>query len=105
MLGHLIDSAANNHLRFVGTQVQNGLHLPSYEQDNWVKVQHYEAVEWELLVSLWESYNRHLLNVMTHVPTDKLNNKCVVEDNPPQTLQYLMQDYLVHLKHHLAQLV
>ena len=34
IVGHLIDSASNNHQRFVRLQVADGLVLPDYSQDN-----------------------------------------------------------------------
>ena len=35
ILGHLIDSAANNHQRFIRLQLAREIGLPGYEQDNW----------------------------------------------------------------------
>src|SRR5262245_6674145 len=64
VLGHLIDSAANNHQRFVRAQLTQELVLPGYEQEKWVAVQHYQDESWETLVALWHQYNRHLLHVM-----------------------------------------
>ena len=36
ILGHLVDSASNNHQRFVRTQCEAGYSGPKYEQDQWV---------------------------------------------------------------------
>ena len=38
ILGHLIDSAANNHQRFVRAQFVQSLDTPSYEQERWVSI-------------------------------------------------------------------
>ncbi len=67
----------------------------------WVAVQHYQDESWDALVALWQHYNRHLLHVMARVPGDQLSRRCVIGDNDPVTLEFLMKDYVVHLKHHL----
>src|SRR5262245_14809014 len=57
VLGHLIDSASNNHQRFVRSRLQGELVFPSYAQDSWNRVQQYQSETWENLVRLWSSYN------------------------------------------------
>lgn len=103
IIGHLIDSASNNHQRFVRLQLSNQLSLPGYEQEGWVGVQRYQNESWEQLVQLWRSYNLHLLHLMACVPEDKLQNTCAVGGTAPVTLEFLMVDYVSHLKHHLHQ--
>lgn len=105
VLGHLIDSAANNHQRFVRAQLGQELTFPGYEQERWVAVQHYQDENWDALVALWQHYNKHLLHVMARVPSDQLSRRCVIGDNNPVTLAFLMKDYVVHLKHHLEQIL
>src|SRR5215210_9234074 len=68
IVGHLIDSAANNHQRFVRAQFQDDLVFPGYAQDDWVRAQRYDAEPWPLLVNLWRSYNLHLAHVCRHAP-------------------------------------
>src|SRR4026209_557981 len=63
ILGHLIDSAANNHQRFVRAQFDNALVFPGYEQERWVDVQHYHGEDWSQLVQLWKLYNLHLAHL------------------------------------------
>lgn len=115
IIGHLIDSAANNHARFVLAQLKDDLLFPGYEQNGWVRVQQYQDAPWGQLVALWSAYNRHLLHVMSCVPSEKLTNQCTqhslqtiafetVSEKEPVTLEYLMKDYVVHLKHHLRQI-
>ena len=105
VLGHLIDSAANNHQRFVRAQLGQELVFPGYEQERWVAVQYYQGESWNALVALWQDYNRHLLHVMARVPSDQLSRQCVIGDSNPVTLEFLMKDYVVHLKHHLEQIL
>jgi hypothetical protein len=116
IIGHLIDSAANNHARFVVAQIKDDLVFAGYDQNSWVEIQHYQQSPWAQLVDLWRAYNLHLLHVMVATPAEKLNNRCTqhslqtiafetVKESEPATLGYLMQDYVVHLKHHLAQIL
>jgi hypothetical protein len=105
ILGHLIDSAANNHQRFVRATLAGELIFPPYEQDGWVGVQAYADVPWERIVRLWEEYNRHLLHLMRRIPAGRHESLCIVEGKKPVTLEYLMRDYVKHLKHHLEQIL
>jgi len=116
IIGHLIDSAANNHARFVMGQMKDDLVFPGYEQDRWVEIQHYQEASWTGLVDLWRAYNLHLLHVMSWAAADKLHHRCTqhslqtiafktVGEAEPATLSYLMKDYVVHLKHHLGQIL
>lgn len=115
IVGHLIDSAANNHQRFVLAQLKDDLVFPGYQQEEWVQVQRYDAAAWPALVQLWQSYNLHLLHVMAHTPAEKLRTPCAqhtfdriawrtVSADEPVTLEYLMRDYVGHLQHHLRQI-
>jgi hypothetical protein len=104
LIGHLIDSASNNHQRFVRIQLENNLSLPKYEQEAWVACQSYQTESWADLLLFWKSYNLHLLHVISCIPEDKLNNQCSVGNAEPVTLKFLVEDYVVHLKHHLKQL-
>jgi adenylate kinase family enzyme len=105
VLGHLIDSASNNHQCFVRVQLYEGLTLPGYAQDDWVAVQHYQSQPWSQFIELWLAYNRHLLHLMRRVPQQKLGHAFEVGDSGPITLGVLMADYVHHLEHHLAQIV
>ena len=68
IVGHLIDSAANNHQRFVRGQLQDDLVFLGYAQEDWVRVQHYADAPWPDLVALWRLYNLHLARVMDLTP-------------------------------------
>lgn len=115
IIGHLVDSASNNHQRFVRAQFQDDLIFPGYEQDAWVVVQQYQDAPWEDLIALWRSFNLHIARFMDIMPEnermrprtrhnlDQLALKPVPRDQPA-TLDYFMRDYVVHLKHHLAQI-
>ena len=70
IVGHLIDSAANNHGRFVRAQLQEDLVFPGYDQDAWVRVQRYRDRPWSDLVALWRAYNRNIACVMESADPD-----------------------------------
>lgn len=104
ILGHLIDSAANNHQRFVRGQYENAPTI-FYDQDEWVKLQAYQSCKKEALISLWESYNRHLVHILSKIPKQDLSRTCKGKDGSSVTLQFLADDYVVHLEHHLKQII
>jgi hypothetical protein len=104
ILGHLIDSASNNHQRFVRAQLSGEIRLPGYDQEAWARTQSYQTETWENLVELWNSYNLHLLHTASTMPEDKLSSLCFIGENEPVTLEYLVVDYIRHLKHHLQQI-
>jgi DinB family protein len=97
VLGHLIDSAANNHQ-------PSDLHLPGYAQEHWVEVQHYNARSWRELVELWSAYNRHLAHIIAQIPESAQDRICSIDPDPPVTLGFIAADYVDHLWHHLAQI-
>jgi hypothetical protein len=104
VVGHLVDSASNNHQRFVRAVIQGSLEFPGYDQEGSVRVAAVQEMPWPLLIALWASYNRYLAHILAHLPEESLEVQCRIGSNEPVTLQFLAEDYLVHLKHHLQQL-
>lgn len=104
VLGHLIDSAANNHQRFIRAQFVEQLTFPKYEQNDWVSGQQYNAANWSALIDLWTAYNQHLVHIIRCVNPAALSRTCVIGPYEPVTLQFLIEDYVVHLKHHLQKI-
>jgi hypothetical protein len=102
-VGHLIDSATNNHNRFVRAILGHEVRLPKYEQEGWVRVQGYASADWSALLELWRLYNLHLARVIELIPPDAAGTPCYIGDNPPMRLDELAEDYVRHLEHHLAQ--
>jgi hypothetical protein len=103
IMGHLIDSAANNHQRFVRAQQGTELVSPSYAQDYWVDCQGYAERPWRDITALWHAYNQHLACVIERIPPDRARVRCTIGANQPVTLAYVAEDYVAHLRHHLAQ--
>ena len=104
ILGHLIDSAANNHQRFVRAQYEDNTAI-TYEQDNWVSFQKYTDEPVENIIGLWTNYNKHLAYLISIMPEDKLKNPCDIKQEKPVTLEWVITDYVRHLKHHLGQII
>jgi hypothetical protein len=111
-IGHLVDSASNNHGRFVRAQLQDDLVFDGYQQADWVRVQAYQEREWAGLVRLWLGLNHHLADVMERAEPDAVRRPRAhhnldalawqpIERGQPATLEYFMRDYVGHLKHHL----
>ena len=116
IIGHLIDSATNNHARFVVGQLKDDLIFPGYDQDAWVAVQAYRDAPWNELIELCMLFNSQIARLMDAIPErerrkarahhnlDVLAWKAVPRDEPT-TLDYFMADYVGHFKHHLNQVV
>jgi hypothetical protein len=105
VLGHLIDSACNNHRRFVLGHAAETTQWDGYEQDLWVRSQSYADESWSDLVTLWASYNKHLAHVMGSMPTAAAAHEALSPDGSRMlTVSFLMDDYVTHLRHHLGQI-
>jgi hypothetical protein len=115
IIGHLIDSAANNHQRFVRAQLQDDLVFAGYAQDDWVATQKYQDASWPDLLTLWRTYNLHIAWIIETMPADaRLRERRRhnlhelawqrVPVETPTTLDYFMRDYVLHLHHHLRQI-
>lgn len=103
VMGHLIDSASNNHQRFVRAQQGTELVSPAYAPDQWVDCQGYAERPWREITTLWHSYNQHLAHVIERIPAERARVRCTVGANQPVTLAFVAEDYVAHMRHHLAQ--
>src|ERR1700722_4200124 len=101
LLGHLIDSASNNHQRFVRAALADALEFPAYDTPGCVRIQAVESAAWPMLVDLWASYNRYLAHVISHLPAAKLSVVCRIGSHSPASLLSLAADYVRHLEHPL----
>lgn len=107
LIGHLIDSAANNHQRFIrAQQLESGEPYigPRYSQDSWVALNGYQEAPWTEIVDLGRLYNRHLARVIAHIPDELLPTEMRVGSLEPATLGFIIEDYLAHLQHHVRQI-
>jgi len=106
ILGHLCDSALNNHARFVKIIISSyPIAIQGYTQDDWVRVNDYQnQYEKSDVLSLWQNINRTILRVLRKAETSDFQKKCVLPDQKEVTLEWLLNDYVAHLIHHLEQI-
>ncbi len=100
-LGHLLDSAANNHQRIVRAQLENNPAMPGYDQSGWVALHDYQRRDWRELIDLWQALNRQLLAAAEAVPDSAWSRTLTVAGSEPLTLQFVFEDYVAHMLHHL----
>lgn len=114
ILGHLVDSASNNHQRFVRARFQDDLTFPGYEQDDWVAAEGWQERPWLETLELWRLFNLHLAHVIASTPRALAERVTTrhnlhlrawkpIAEGAPATLAWFMEDYVGHLEHHLAQ--
>jgi hypothetical protein len=102
IIGHLIDSASNNHQRFVRLQIVDELIFPGYGKDNskWLEIEKYNELNFSDIMLLWKQYNVLLGNIIKEVDESKLENRWINSEGDKKALRDLMIDYVRHLKDH-----
>lgn len=100
-LGHLLDSAANNHQRIVRTQLEENPAMPQYDGDQWVALHAYQKRDWHELIGLWKALNRQLQAAAEAVPDKAWSRTCTIGGSEPLALQFVFEDYLKHMRDHL----
>lgn len=103
LLGHLIDSASNNHQRMIRLQYNENLIFPDYTQDNdrWMIIQDYQHADWNNLVQLWTSFNLHIAHLIESIDKSKLNNSWTDFEGVKVTLKDMIKGYPWHLNLHM----
>jgi hypothetical protein len=104
IVGHLLDSATNNRQRFVRAAIDGQYAGPGYAQDAWVGAHGYAGESWETLLRWWQAEHEILIAVVDGIPAERLEAICVVGDDAPVTLRFLIEDYVHHQQHHFKQL-
>ena len=104
-LGHLIDSAANNHVRFVRALIEPEFHGAPYAQNDWVTAHRYQKMPWREIVEFWYRYNKFIVSLLAEVPENKLQTLCFVGSDKGVSLEFLVSDYVLHMRHHLDHLL
>jgi nitroreductase len=100
-LGHLIDSAANNHQRIVRGQFENNLALPGYDGDRWVVLHGYQNRDWVDLIALWRAGNSQLLAAAENISVAAWSHTLNIGGSAPVTLSFVLDDYVDHMANHL----
>ena len=104
-LGHLIDSAVNNHVRFVRASLEPKVEAPGYQQDGWVDLHGYQEWPWPRVIACWESQNAQLVELIQRIPAARLETPCSIGGSAPVTLRFLIEDYTLHMRHHIDHLL
>ena len=115
ILGHLIDSSVNNMIRFVNGQFKDDLVFAGYDQNKWVEAQNYQNAGWDFLVDLWRLNNLQLVRLIESIPDEILKRPTTnhnfdqiewkeLSKSEPATMDYLIDDYIGHMKYHLNQI-
>jgi hypothetical protein len=103
IIGQLIDSATNNHQRFVRGQFET---IPEicYDQNKWNEYNFYQKIDSKQLISFWIIYNKQLIEIIKLIPTESLKKQIKFGENL-LSLEFLIVDYVEHLEHHLKQVI
>lgn len=101
-LGHLLDSAQNNHQRIALAAINGGYEGPAYAQNAWVDLHAYDGLSWEHLLRHWQERNWMLGRLITHLPEQSLSAPVQIGNDPTMTLEAWIDDYLRHLDHHVS---
>ena len=106
ILGHLIDSASNNHQRIIRLQYNKCLEFPDYTQDNdlWIMLQDYQHANWNNLIKLWKYYNLHLIQIIETIDESKFENYWFDFEKNKITLHEMIIGYLWHLNLHINEI-
>jgi hypothetical protein len=105
IVGHLLDSATNNRQRFVRAAIDGSYKGPKYAQEPWVLAHGYAGQNWQTLLGWWEAEHEILIAVVDNIPEDRLQAICVVGEDAPVTLEFLIEDYVTHQRWHVRQLL
>ena len=115
IVGHLIDSASNNHGRFVRGALEDALVFAPYDQEGWVALQRYQEQRWGALLQRWAAFNEQVAVSIENIDEATLTRRRAehnfdriawktIAAGEPATLEYFISDHIGHLRHHLAQI-
>lgn len=100
-VSHLIDSASNNHQRFIRLQLAQKVELPGYDAEPWTEASGITKMPYSQLVEFWKLYNVYLLEVISNIKEANLYHEWInSSDKSSCTLEFLVTDYFEHLKLH-----
>jgi len=100
-LGHLVDSATNNRVRFAKAALEGHFEGPSYDGRGWVELGAYAQMPWVDLVDLWKALNNALAALVSHIPEERRTADCRIGESPSAPLEFVVDDYIQHMQHHL----
>ena len=100
-IGHLLDSATNNRVRFIAAALEGRYSGPTYDGVGWVEIGGYAHAPWTDLIDLWESANHALATAVSNIPEKQLSAPCRIGAHETVSLHFLIEDYILHMQHHL----
>ncbi len=100
IVGHLIDSASNNHQRFVRLQIDNKVTFPGYGAEEWVRLSNIQNLDYRFVVGFWKMYNQFLINLIKRIKPLNMQNVWKTNAGQEYTLELLIEDYFTHMKSH-----
>ncbi len=100
IVGHLIDSASNNHQRFVRLQIDKEITLPGYGAEEWVSLSNIQNLDYSFLIGFWKMYNKFLINLIKNIKPISMKNVWRIKDGEEYTLKFLIEDYFTHMNSH-----
>ncbi|MBK8852303.1 MAG: DinB family protein [Saprospiraceae bacterium] len=104
IIGHLIDSARYNLMRFSEIPLETSPYmLKVYDPDNLVLLFDYQNQNDKNLITFWEQLNLQISGLIRNVKTADLERLVIIQGEV-FSLAYIMYDYVGHLGHHLAEL-
>lgn len=103
VVGHLIDSAHNNLRRFICGQYESSPPKIIYNQEFWVQANGYQAMDKHEIIQYWKLINKRIVSVLSTMPESNYKRQC--ETNTLHTIEWLAEDYVKHMKHHLNQVI
>lgn len=105
ILGHLIDSAIHNLVRFTEIYYSpKPYQYRTYNQEDLVSIGKYQSTDSKELIQLWLSLNKQILRIFKSVNSDVLHYEIELNDKSIINLRFLMSDYVAHLEHHIKQI-
>lgn len=104
IMGHLCDSAVNNHRRFIQILGSNQtVQIQSYDQNLWVAANNYQDgfMSCHDVLELWTLLNKQIASVVKSFADEDLTKEVVLSDGRKETAAWLIEDYIRHMIHHL----
>ena len=105
ILGHLVDSGINNLQRFTEIQFSSKPYkVRDYKQDELVRANNYQRAQLQEIIDFWTTINKRILILLKQQTDLTLGYSIELSSGKIVDLRFLIQDYVAHLEHHLAQI-
>lgn len=105
ILGHLIDSARYNLMRFTEISfLPKPYRVLKYHQADLVSAQKYQEASPDNLTLTWQLLNQQIYSLLRSYPAEAASWEVLLPDGEENDFFFLADDYVVHLEHHLKQL-